>query len=480
MLGNSNIGGNSCSSGHVIDIYVNLKRKKPTILQWMRENNASMSEQEPIASAESSAISHWNTPGTESMSLNEGDGVRVYDAAGNEYLDFTSQLYCVNAGHSNERINEAIKSQVDHIQYVSSAKDNDVRTELANQLTDVAPNSLNDVFFSISGSESNEAALQIAREVQDASTVLTRWRSYHGATYATGGMTGDPETRLAVEDHAATTGSTKFLPPFDGADSPFDARTSDQLAKQAIDHLEYVILNQGPDSIAALVTEVVGGSSGAFTAPPGYFERVRELCDKYDILLIIDEVITGFGRCGDWFGSQTEGLDPDMITFAKGVTSAYAPLAGVLVNDEIGTHLREEGIDVGQTFAGNPIACAAGVAALEEYEDLIGNVCQRAPFLREQLEELKHHDVVGDIRGRGFLYAVEFIDPETGDPVFDPRVEEGNNPVKDVISEASENGVLFGPGRPPFQIMVAPPFCTDETDIETAVSVLDEAIDEVF
>jgi len=439
-----------------------------------------MSEQEPIAADKNAAISHWNTPGSKSLSLERGEGVRVYDSHGDEYLDFTSQLYCVNAGHSNERINEAIKSQTDRIQYVSSAKDNKIRTELANRLTEVAPDSLNDVFFGISGSEANEAAIQIARKVQDASTVLTRWRSYHGATYASGGMTGDPETRLAVESQAATTNNVKFLPPFDGADSPFDARSTEQLAKQSADHLEYIIRNQGPDSIAALVTEVVGGSSGAFTAPPNYFERVRELCDEYDILLIVDEVITGFGRCGDWFGSQTENLDPDMITFAKGVTSAYVPLAGVLVNDDVGTHLREEGIDVGQTFAGNPIACAAGIAALDEYEDLLGNVSQHSPFLQKRLEALMHHDVVGNVRGRGFLYALEFVDPETGNPVFDPRVDDGPNPVKHVLTKAREKGALFGPGRPPFQIMIAPPFCIADDDIETAIDALDGAIGDVF
>lgn len=439
-----------------------------------------MAGQEPIKTEQNAAISHWNTPGSETLSLDEGDGVRVWDTDGNEYLDFTSQLYCVNAGHSNERICNAIESQLEQIQYVSSAKDNEVRTELANRLTEVAPDSLSDVFFAISGSEANEAAIQMAKETQDASTVLTRWRSYHGATYTSGGITGDPETRLAVESGGATPNNVKFLPPFDGVDSPFDAQSPEQLAKQAADHLEYIILNQGPDSIAALVTEVVGGSSGAFTAPPGYFERVRELCDKYDILLVVDEVITGFGRCGDWFGSQTEDLEPDMITFAKGVTSSYVPLAGVLVNDDVGTHLREEGIDIGQTFAGNPLGCAAGVAALDEYDQMIGNVCELAPTLKQELEELERHDVVGDVRGRGFLYAVEFVDPDANEPIFDPRVEDGSNPVKEVLGETKERGVLFGPGRPPFQIMIAPPLCADTNDIETAVNALDEAITEVF
>lgn len=425
-------------------------------------------------------LAHFGQMGNGNVSLVEGDGTFVYDEDGKEYLDFTSQLYCVNAGHSNEHIQERMKEQIDQIQYVSSAKHNDVRTEFSNRLIDVSPNSLQDVFFAISGSEANEAAIQIAREQQDANTVLTRWRSYHGGTYATAGLTGDPAIRNPIEKHGEMPGNVKFLPPFDGVDNPFNADTQEELAEQAADHLEYIIRNQGPDSIAALVTEIVGGSSGAFTAPPGYFERVRELCDKYDILLIADEVITGFGRCGDWFGSHTEALEPDMITFAKGVTSSYVPLAGVLTTPEIGEGLREDEMDIGQTFAGSPIACAAGLAALEEYQDLIGNVNSLAPYLQERLESLEKHDVVGDVRGRGFLWCIEMVDPETDEPIFDPRVDDGHNPVSDVADEAKERGVLIGGGRPGFQAMVAPPFCTTEEQIDTAVDVIDEAIGEVF
>ncbi|SEP24840.1 taurine---2-oxoglutarate transaminase [Halogranum amylolyticum] len=425
-------------------------------------------------------IPHWNTPGDEPLSLEKGDGTHVYDEEGEEYLDFTSQLYCVNAGHSNENIIDGIRSQLDRIQYVSSAEGNDVRTELARRITDIAPESLSDVYFSISGSEANESAIQIARDYQGASTVLSRWRSYHGSTYATGGLTGDSHGRLSVESHATTTNKTKFLPPLGGSQSPFDADSPEELAEQAADHLEYVILNQGPDSIAALVTEIVGGSSGAYTAPPGYFERVQDLCDKYDILLIADEVITGFGRCGEWFGSETENIEPDMITFAKGVTSAYVPLGGVLVSDDVASYLRQEGLSFGQTFAGNPLACAAGLAAIDEYENLMDNVRRLGPVLHDRLESLTHHDVVGEVRGRGLLAAVEFVDPETGDPVFDPRVEDGPNPVKEVIKKAKQNGVMFGPGRPAFQVIMGPPFCTTEEDIDTAVTVLDQTIDEVF
>lgn len=437
-------------------------------------------QSEQQAQPDSPALAHFGMMGDEQLCITEGNGAYVTTENEETYLDFTSQLYCVNAGHGNDKIINRMTEQSKRIQYVSSAKGNDQRTALASRLSDLSPAGLEDVFFSISGSEANEAALQIAREFQDAQTVLTRWRSYHGSTYATAGITGDPAIRLPIVSHAQTTGTTKFLPPFAGADTPFDADTPEELTEQAADHLEYIIKNQGPDSIAALVTEVVGGSSGGFTAPPGYFDRVRELCDEYDILLIADEVITGFGRCGEWFGSQTEDLHPDMITFAKGVTSAYTPLAGVLMRPDIGERLRNDAMDIGQTFAGNPIACAAGLATMDVYEDLIPNVRRLAPELEDRIYDLQKHDVVGDIRGRGFLWAIEFIDSDTGDPVFDPRIEDGKNPVKDVIAVARDEGVLVGGGRPGFQIMVAPPFCIDQEHIDTAINTLDHAISVVF
>ena len=264
--------------------------------------------------------------------------------------------------------------------------------------------------------------------------------------------------------------------------SPFGGDTPEKIAEQAADHLEFVIRNEGPDSIAAILTEPVVGTSGAYTAPPGYFERVRELCDEHGILLISDEVITGFGRCGEWFGIQTEGVVPDMITFAKGATSAYVPLAGVIARPEIGDWIREHGLPVGQTFGGHPVACAAGLGALDAYEDgLLDNVRTLAPTLQSELETLAdEHDAVGDVHGRGFLWGVEFTDPETGEPFFDPRTDEGTNPVATVRERAQEEGVLFGAGRPDIQLIVAPPFCITEADIQEAVSALDTAIESVF
>jgi taurine--2-oxoglutarate transaminase len=264
----------------------------------------------PDATLGNGPLPHWSDPDDEVPTIIRGEGVRVYDDEGEEYLDFASQLYCVNAGHSEDSIVEAMTEQASKIAYVSSSKHNDARSELAGRLAETAPGDLSEVYFAVSGSEANEAAVQFARAQQDAPKILTRWRSYHGGTYGAAALTGDPTTRATVERYAATSGSTKFLPPIPRA---FAAESPKELAEKAADHLEFVIRNEGPDSIAAILTEPVGGTSGAFPAPPGYFERVRELCDEYDILLISDEVIAGFGRCGDWFGIQTEDVEPDNL-----------------------------------------------------------------------------------------------------------------------------------------------------------------------
>ncbi|WP_254546801.1 aminotransferase family protein [Halomarina pelagica] len=438
-----------------------------------------MSRQEPTARAEVTSIPHWYDPKSDGMTVTEGEGVRVWDDEGREYLDFCSQLYCANLGHDNEAVIEAMAEQARRIPYVSSAKQSPIREKLADRLADITPGDLSHTFFSVSGSEANEIAIQLARAYQDAPKVLTRWRSYHGGTYGAGSLTGDPATRATLERHAATSGVGKFLPPLPRA---FDTDDPEELARRAGEHLEFVVRNEGPESIAAILTEPIAGTSGAFPAPPGYFERVRDLCDEYEILLISDEVITGFGRCGDWFGIGTEGVEPDLLTFAKGVTGAYSPLAGVAISPELAAFVEREGFDLGQTFAGHPIACAAGVAAIDEYADgVIENVRALEPVLRDGLRTIEaDHEVVSAVRGRGFLWGVEFADPDTGEPFHDPRVEEGENPVSDVIAAARERGVLVGGGRPAFQLILSPPLIAGRDDLERGLAVLDDAITETF
>lgn len=427
----------------------------------------------------SRAIPHWYDPEIPHIDVVDGEGAHVIDADGNEYLDFLSQLYCCHAGHSNEAIIEAIEEQLRRIPYVAPAQHSEVRSELAAELGRVAPGSLSDVYFSVTGSEANEAAAQIARKVSDGYKILTRWESYHGSTYGAASFTGDPQTREAIEKEAAVTGSEKFLPPRHTA---FDADSPEELAKRAADHVEYVIQNEGPETVAAILMEPVGGASGAYTAPPGYFKRLREICDEYDVLFIADEVITGFGRCGEMFGIQTENVTPDMITFAKGVTSAYVPLAGVIVDEWIGDQLLTEGHDVGQTFAGHPVGCAAGVAAVTQYEnELIDAVNEHTPHVEERLETIEAtYDVVSDVRGRGLFRSIEFADPDTGEPFHHPWFDDGPNPMDELRAEAAQRGALFGFGRPDIQLIVAPPFCVSADEIDQAFDALETSIEAVF
>jgi taurine---2-oxoglutarate transaminase len=438
-----------------------------------------MAQQEPTIQSEAASIPHWYDPNSDELNITEGTGICVRDDEDNEYLDFCSQLYCTNLGHDAESIISAMDKQARKIPYVSSAKRTPVREELAKRLAEIAPGDLSRTFLSVSGSEANEVAIQLARASKDAPKVLTRWRSYHGGTYGAGSLSGDPNTRATLERYASTSGTGKFLPPIPKA---FDTDDPETLSQRAGEHLEFVIRNEDPNSIAAILTEPVAGTSGGFPAPPGYFEHVRDLCDDYDIMLISDEVITGFGRCGDWFGMDTENIEPDMLTFAKGVTGAYAPLAGVVTNSDVGEFVNKEGFDLGQTFGGHPVACAAGIAAIDAYtEGPIENVQKLEPVLQEGLQDLaSKHDVVSDVRGRGFLWTVEFADPETGEPFHDARVDEGNNPVTQILNGARERGVLFGSGRPSFQIMVTPPLIASRSELERALEILEEVINDVF
>lgn len=216
----------------------------------------------------SESIPHWHDPRSDVVSIVEGSDAHVRDEQGTEYLDFCSQLYCSTLGHNNEAISTAIAEQLGEIPYVSPAKGSPLREQLAERLADISPGPISKTFFSVSGSEANELAVYLAREYKDAPKILTRWRSYHGGTYGAGSLTGDPETRTAIEKHAATTGGGKFLPPIPAA---FDTDDPNELARRASEHLEFVIKNEGPDSFAAILTEPVAGTSGAFLGPADYF-----------------------------------------------------------------------------------------------------------------------------------------------------------------------------------------------------------------
>jgi adenosylmethionine-8-amino-7-oxononanoate aminotransferase len=353
-----------------------------------------------------------------------GSGVRLYDVRGRSYLDGLASLFVVQAGHGRAELAEAGRRQAETLAYypIWSAA-HPAAIELATRLAELAPGDLNRVFFTTGGSEAVESAWKLARAYFKAigqperTKVIARDLAYHGTTLGALAITGLPMLREQFEPvmpgavHVANT--NRFRSPF-GPDVVAD---DDTFAAACAGAIEDAILAAGPDTVAAVFLEPVQNTGGCFVPPPGYFARVRDICDRHGVLLVSDEVICAFGRLGTWFGSQRYGYQPDMLTFAKGVTSGYAPLGGVLCRDFLAEpFLRgDASFAHGITFGGHPVSCAVALAnlAVLEDEDVIDHVAATGSAFGARLQTLRDLPMVGDVRGDGFFWAVELVkDPD--------------------------------------------------------------------
>jgi adenosylmethionine-8-amino-7-oxononanoate aminotransferase len=347
-----------------------------------------------------------------------GSGPYVFDQNGKRYLDGLSGLFVSQIGHGRSEVAEAGARQGSELAYFplwSYAHPRAV--ELAQRLADLAPGDLNQVFFTTSGSEAVESAWKLAKQYfkiigePGRYKVISRDIAYHGTSMGALAITGLPAIKEPFEP--LTPGGVR-VPNTNFYRAPsFVAGDQTAFGRWAADEIERAILREGPASVAAVYLEPVQNSGGCFPPPPGYFQRVREICDRYGVLLVSDEVICAFGRLGHYFGAQRYGYQPDIITFAKGVTSGYAPLGGMLVSDRLmepfveGTATFLHGI----TFAGHPVSCAVALANLDvfEKEDLLGNVRAQAAGFRATLEKLSDLPIVGDVRGDGYFYGIELV-----------------------------------------------------------------------
>ncbi|MGH3357485.1 MAG: aminotransferase class III-fold pyridoxal phosphate-dependent enzyme, partial [Nocardioidaceae bacterium] len=293
-----------------------------------------------------------------------GAGATFWDYAGTEYLDFSSQLVNLNLGHQHPDLVRAIQQQAGRLTTIQPSFANDVRGELARLIASKAPPLLNKVFFTNGGADANEHAVRMARGYTGRRKILTHYRSYHGATGSAISMTGDPR-RWANEPSDSSV--VHFFGPYPYR-SAFHAETPEQETERALRHLEEVIVLEGASTIAAVALETVIGTNGVLIPPPGYLQGVRELCDRYGIVYIADEVMVGFGRIGEWFAIDAFDVAPDLITFAKGVNSGYVPLGGVVISDAIAAVYDEKAYPGGLTYSGHPLACAAGLATFEVFE----------------------------------------------------------------------------------------------------------------
>jgi taurine--2-oxoglutarate transaminase len=407
------------------------------------------------------------------LTVVDAEGSWFWDEQGNKILDFSSQLVFANMGHRHPRIVEAIKQQADTLCTVAPQHANAARSEAARLITERLADDINYVFFTNGGADANEHAVRMARLHTGRPKVLSAYRSYHGGTNLAINLTGDPR-RLASD--TGSEGVVHFLPA-DTYHSHFDSADEAQEAERALRHLRDVVALEGPNQVAAIVLESVPGTAGIYVPPPGYLEGVREICDERGIVLIVDEVMAGFGRTGQWFGHQNFDVEPDIVTFAKGVNSGYVPMGGVAMDDAIYSTFAERAYPGGLTYSGHPLAAAAAVASIEAMTDEGGVENARrlgTEVIGPRLQEMKErHISVGDVRGLGAFWAIDLVkDRQTREPL----APYGQTPavIGEMMAQCRRQGVL--PFTNMNRLHVCPPLNTRDEDVLFGLDVIDEAL----
>ena len=396
-------------------------------------------------------------------------GCYFYDPDGKRYLDFNSQLMSVNIGHGDPRVIEAIARQAEQLAYVNSAAmATEPRALLGRKLAELFPGDIEKSFFTLGGAEANENAIRIAKAVTGRHKILARYRSYHGATAGAITLTGDPR-RWANEP--GIPGVVHVLDFYHGTARPMDS------ADQALAALAETIELEGPETIAAFILEPVTGTNGILVPPEGYLQGVRELCDRYGILLIADEVMSGFGRTGAWFAVDHWGVVPDIITCAKGLTSSYVPLGALGMRPGIAAHFEDHVFFGGLTYNSHPVALAAALATIRVYEEdgLIERAAKMGEVMARHHEELAaRHPSVGAHRGIGLFGVLELVrDRSSGEPMAPFN---GSSPeMAELYRFALEHGVFVNLHWN--QVMTNPPLCITEAELAEGFEVLDRALE---
>ncbi|MBK8712466.1 MAG: aminotransferase class III-fold pyridoxal phosphate-dependent enzyme [Niastella sp.] len=411
--------------------------------------------------------------GISPIAVEHAEGVYLYDYDGKKYLDFSSGLMNVNIGHGDQRVTEAVVKQMQQAAYVTPSCATKVRGELGKKLAALCPGDLNKAFFTLCGATSIENAIKLARLYTGRHKIFSRYQSYHGATYGSMSAGGDPR-RLPMDAQQA--------PNFIHFDIPYLYRWEygeENLLKESVAALEKQIAYEGPGNIAAILLEGESGSSGCLKYPKGYLKAVRKICDDNGILLIIDEVMSGFGRTGKWFGFQNHGIIPDMITMAKGLTCGYLPLGCLMVSDKIVAKYDDAVMPLGLTYSAHPVSLAAALATLKIYEDdnLIENAVEMGKYLDAQIENLKEkHPCIGDWRNTGLLGCLELVkDRKTKEPLagFNAKPEALVTSNK-IAAKLKELG-MYTFVRWNY-LFIAPPLIVTKDQIDEGLAIISEAL----
>ena len=395
-----------------------------------------------------------------------GEGIYYWDASGRRYRDFSAQLMNLNIGYQHPKVIAAIQEQASLLCAAHPAMATAPKGLLGKMIAELTPGSLNKTFFTLGGAEANENAIKFARLYSGRHKIITRYRSYHGATYGAITLSGDYR-RPPVE------------PGIPGVVHVFDpycyrcvfGQVPESCHRECISHIEEIIRFEGPETVAALLMEGVTGSNGIIVPPDDYWPRLRAITSKYGVLLISDEVMSGFGRTGEWFAVDNWGVEPDIMTIAKGLTSGYMPMGGVVVSDAIARHFDERMLYMGLTYFGHPLSAAAAIATLQVYkeEGLVANSKRLGMVLKARLHELKaRQEAVGDVRCIGLFSVIELVsDRESREPM----------PAK--VMDAIK-GRLYAEGLTTFinknMIFVCPPLCISESELLEGLETIEKAI----
>ncbi|MEI8239645.1 MAG: aspartate aminotransferase family protein [Actinomycetota bacterium] len=424
----------------------------------------------------------WSAQGQiNPLVVSRAEGSHFWTEDGTRFLDFSSQLMNVNIGHQHPKLVAAIKEQADRLCTIAPFHANDARSEAARLITEVAATNLPDsdlnmVFFTNGGAEATENAVRMARLHTGRFKVLNHYRSYHGATNGAITLTGDPR-RWPSEP--GMPGVVKFWGPYPYR-SVFHSTSEAEECERALQHLDDTLMVEGAHTVAAIIIETVVGTNGILVPPDGYLAGIRERCDRHGIMLICDEVMAGFGRCGEWFAFQKWGVQPDLVCFAKGVNSGYLPLGGVVISDKVSATFRDRAYPGGLTYSGHPLACASAVASINIFkeEGIIEHARSLgADVIAPGLEKLKaNHPSVGDVRGLGVFWAIELVKNRTTREPMVPFNAAGADakPMMELLAACKSKGVW------PFthfnRLHVTPPCTTSPDLIEEGLAVLDEAL----
>jgi len=410
------------------------------------------------------------------MVVEKAEGVYLYTKEGKKILDFSSQLMNVNIGHGRQEVTTAVAEQMKKFSFVSPSIATDVRGQLGAKLAEITPGNLSKTFFTLGGAEAIENAIKLARYHSGRHKIITNYRSYHGATMTAISAGGDPR-KLKVDGNQSPN-IVHVQNPYSYR-CPWYSASAEECGERAAKNMEDTILFEGPENVAAILMEGESGTSGCIKYPPFYWKKIKEIADKYGILTISDEVMSGFCRTGKWFGVEHHNVTPDILCFAKGLTSGYIPLGGLIVSDEISKAMEDHALPLGLTYSAHTVACASALAVIDIYEkeNLAERAVKMGAYIDKRMEDLKaKHPSIGDWRNTGMLGALELV-----------KNRNTKEPMAPWNAKASEMGAMLDVkkkiaalGMFTFvkwnYIFVAPPLTISESEIEEGLAILSEAI----